>query len=192
MSRGANWFVGLPMSLEERVRSALEGPPRGVRLFHPDDVHLTVAFLGSVDEPRARAAFAACLPFPLAPLVAPLGTVKPLGNPRRPSAISALVDVGHDALAEAMRARRDLALAAAGLPPERREALPHVTLARVGRKASPAEHREALAWARSLDVRGATARVDRIALFTWNEDRASKLFRIVDERPLEAPGVSGS
>lgn len=192
MSRGANWFVGLPTSLEERVRTALASPPRGVRLFHPEDVHLTVAFLGAVDEAHARAAFVACLPFPLAPLVATLGTVKPLGNPRRPSAIAALVDEGNAALADALRARRDVALAAADLPPERRDALPHVTLARVGRKASAAEHREALAWARSLDVRGASARIDRIALFTWNEDRAAKLFRIVEERALEAPPLSGS
>jgi hypothetical protein len=48
-----------------------------------------------------------------------------------------------------------------------------------------AESREAgLAWASALDLGGVRARLDRIALYTWNEVRRERLFRIVEERRL--------
>ena len=62
--------------------------------------------------------------------------------------------------------------------------LPHVTLARIQRKASGAQREEALRWAAALDVAGAPLRVDRLALYTWAADRKARLFRLVAERPL--------
>jgi len=59
-----------------------------------------------------------------------------------------------------------------------------MTLARIQRRANRAERREALRWAREIDLRGVTFRVRSIALYTWADDRQERLFRIVEEQIL--------
>ena len=54
---GASYFVAFPVAAEPWLERALAGAPPGVRRLHPDDVHLTLAFLGAVTEERARAAW---------------------------------------------------------------------------------------------------------------------------------------
>jgi hypothetical protein len=46
------------------------------------------------------------------------------------------------------------------------------------------QRRAGLDWAGALDLRAVRARLDRIALYTWHEDRAAQLFRRVAERTL--------
>ena len=176
-----NWFVAFPALLPAL---ALEAPPTRVRLFAPEDRHLTLAFLGGCGEEAARAAWEASAAVASGPIDATLGATRPLGNPRRPSALTALLDRGHDALAALLAAHAGPVREAAGLAPERRDPLPHVTLARIQRKASGAQREEALRWAAALDVAGAPLRVDRLALYTWAADRKARLFRLVAERPL--------
>ena len=67
---------------------------------------------------------------------------------------------------------------------EKRPPKAHVTIARPGRGASEVRRQEGLKWAASLDLTPITARLDRIALYTWSEDRQERLFRIVTERSL--------
>jgi hypothetical protein len=51
-------------------------------------------------------------------------------------------------------------------------------------RASDENREKGLAWAKNLDLHAVHARLDRIALYTWNENRREKLFRIVTERRL--------
>jgi 2'-5' RNA ligase len=81
------------------------------------------------------------------------------------------------------RARAPL-LEAAGAPPDDRDALPHMTFARIQRRATPKERRAALAWARSLDLGDASFVIRSVALYTWTEDRRERLFQIVKQRFL--------
>lgn len=178
-----NWFVALPVAPGPWL-ARLGALPAGVRAFHPDDLHLTVAFLGAVDETRAHAAFARALPLPLAPCDATLGDVVPLGNPRKPSALSARVVAGEAEIARAMTAVRDAICDAAGAPREQRPALPHLTLARIGRTASRSERAEALRWAASLALGEPRVEITRVALYTWSAERSTRQFRSVASEPL--------
>ena len=176
-----NWFIALPVPARD-VGERLGAPPPGVRLIHPDDVHLTLAFLGAVDEEKARAAWAERR------LLAPLGPAQPvsfgrvvgLGNPRHPSALSAHVVAGEAELCDAIARVRDAMHDAAGVARERRAPLPHITLAHIRRSATAGERKNALAWADALDLGGLAAVVERVALFTWSENRSERQFRAVE------------
>ncbi len=181
----ANWFVGIPIEAAGWFENVGPVPP-GMRRFAPGDLHLTLAFLGSVGEAAARAAFAYAHAIPLAACEVVLGAVVPMGNPRRFNALSARLAEGEATLADAITAVRDQVCDAAGAPRELRPALPHLTLARPTRKATRAERSEALRWARALDLGAPRVRVSGVALYTWAPDRRERLFQIVDRFALPA------
>jgi RNA 2',3'-cyclic 3'-phosphodiesterase len=185
----ANWFVALPVPAEpwfERAFERTSGPPPGVRLFHPDDLHLTVAFLGSVGEEAARRAFTEARDFPLTALEVELGAVVPMGNPRRPSALSARLTHGEREVARAITSVRDAVCDAAGAPREHRPALPHLTLARPRRTATYAERVAALRWAAALELGAPRVQLSEVALYTWSEQRSERLFALVERVSLRA------
>jgi 2'-5' RNA ligase len=172
----ANWFIALSVPTEAWWHR-VSAPPDGVRLFAPDDVHLTVAFLGPVGVEAAEAAFELAPEWPAPPLDVTLGDLKPMGNTRRPSSLSSIVTDGAEAVAEAMLEVRDAMCDRAGARHEDRPPLPHVTLARVGRRASREQQRAAVAWARSLDLARPRVTLSNLVLFTRAEDRSVRLFR---------------
>ncbi|HEU4537397.1 MAG TPA: 2'-5' RNA ligase family protein [Polyangiaceae bacterium] len=184
---GPNWFIGLAIAAPG-LRERLEGAPAVVSLLHPDDLHLTLAFLGDVGEARARLAWAER--GRLAPLGAAarfdFGSVVGLGNRRRPSALSARPGSGEAELGAAIASVREAMQGVAGAERERRPPLPHITIARVRRAASDAEHAEALAWARGLDLRGVGAVVARVALYSAGDAPGGRRYRDVEREALAA------
>ena len=156
-------------------------PPARVRLFATSDLHLTLGFLGAVQASDARKAWDRIGDFhSFREVKGTFSGVEPLGHPRKPSALAAIVGTGRDALSEMIAEARDPLLGAAGAPEDRRPPLPHMTLARIQRRAKAAERREALRWARSIDLRGVTFAAAAVALDTWAEDRQERLFQIVE------------
>jgi 2'-5' RNA ligase len=166
-----NWFVALPATID------LPPAPEGVTALDALDHHVTVAFLGPVSEAAAMAAWRATR-FDLAVREGRLGEVLALGA----SAITVRVD--DRALEQAITCSRDAITEAAGARRDDRDALPHVTLARVSARATVTEHAAALAWARGLHLEGTLVRLDRIALYTSATDGGARRYRIVDVRPL--------
>jgi 2'-5' RNA ligase len=184
-----NWFVALPVDPGAWFERVPE-PPRGVRRFHPADLHLTIAFLGPVTEEAALAGWDA-LSWPLGPVEVSLGPVVALGPPRRWSALSALLGEGRDAVETAMAEARVAVWKAAGARPDDRPPKAHVTLARPTRSAPERARALALDWAERLPAAIGRARLDRVALYGWSDDRANRLFAVHRERSLtlrvEAP-----
>lgn len=176
-----SWFIGLVAPVPEAVLAALPPPPPRVRLFHAGDLHLTVAFLGGVEEDAARAAWRLATTHAWSPISATLAAVVPMGPPARPSALSAELDSGREEARALMAALRDPCRRAAGLLPERRDHRPHITLARPQRRATDAERARAVAWARDLDLNGAPVVLQALALYTWAADRQERLFRVVEQ-----------
>jgi 2'-5' RNA ligase len=181
----SNWFIALPVSAHAWL-AQLPDPPHNFRRFHADDVHLTVAFLGMVDESTARRAWAEASAFPAGERDISLGQVLPMGAARRYSALSAELELGRDSLCEAIFSVRDAICDAAQVRRDLRAPRPHVTIARPRRRALPDDLRAGLAWAQELP-RGPCLRLTHIALYTWAVERTDRLFRIVESRPLNAP-----
>jgi 2'-5' RNA ligase len=175
-----NWFIGLPIAATPWLAGVIADAPPGLRLFHPDDVHITVAFLGRAGEVAAGRAFD-LVEAPAAPIQVTLGGLKAFGNPRRPSALSVVLAEGHDEVAALIGRLRDPLIAAAGARPEARVPSPHITIARPAMRAGPAERRAAVAWAEGKPPVSARLTIDRIALYAWSEDRKLRQFRSVKE-----------
>ena len=183
MPRG-NWFVGLKVPTAVWFDALVADAPDDVRVFHPEDVHMTVAFLGACGEDAAMRAWALADGLEAAPFDAVLDVLIPLGNPRRPSALSATLSQGKEQAVAIMRALRDPMIEAAGARPETREPLPHATVARPARRASAEERRRAVAWATAKPAIGIALTIDTLSLYTWSEDRRVRQFRAVTSRTL--------
>lgn len=114
-----NHFVAFPLLLPMLdARLDASPPPEGLRRFAAEDRHVTVAFLGPCGLERAQAAWRVMASLPLPTFEVELGAVVPMGNPRRYSALAALVIGSERFTAWSVRAR-DLALRAAELPTDK-------------------------------------------------------------------------
>jgi 2'-5' RNA ligase len=180
----ANWFIALPVDAGRWLAPLVRTAPAQVRVFHPEDVHITVAFLGQVAAEAASRAWATVLGYSSSPIELSLGGLRAMGNPRRPSALSVLVESGNDRVAALIATLRAPACAAADARPDDRPPLPHITIARPSRSASAEELRTAVEWARAQPSVGAKVVLDRLVLFTWATDRRERQFRIVERKPL--------
>jgi 2'-5' RNA ligase len=182
-----NWFLAFP--IDGAFVLDLPPLPGALRRFHPEDVHLTLAFLGGCGEDGARRALGALderlnVELPRA-LDVTLGDVVPMGgSPRNYSALSALLSGGRERATAMLTDYRDVLTEAASGRRDPRPAKPHITLARPSGRANEADRAAGLAWAAALELGTVRARHDRIALYTWNERRLERLFRIVEERKL--------
>lgn len=189
MCHGASWFLAWPLRALPEV--ALPPLPANFRRFPHDDLHLTLAFLGTCGPDLAERALhelrARLATQPIDALDVTLGAVVPMGPPRRYSALSALLDVGNDEVAAAMLRLRDGLTDVVGAPRDNRSPKPHVTLARPQRKATDTDRQAGLAWASQVEFNSVGARLDRIALYTWSDNRSERLFQIVDNVPLRCP-----
>lgn len=182
-----NWFLAFP--LDGSFVDALTNVPPCVRRFPGEDVHLTLSFFGGCGEEKALRALALLDTLlakeTVAPMDVSLGEVVPMGGSKRDyTALSALLERGRAETEACMARLRDPLHEAATGRIEKRPPKAHVTIARPKMRPKDADRVCGLEWARSLDLSGVSARLDRIALYTWHENRPARLFRIVAERKL--------
>lgn len=184
-----NWFVAavLPPEAGGQWLAAAASAPQALRRFTPEDLHITVAFLGPCGAVRARAAWAAIEGLVQPPIAIRAGGWRALGPLDRPSAYGLSLSQGHQELAALLQHGGARALAAAGCPAERRAPLPHCTLLRPPRREA-AQWREPMArWLASAPLPEAPAVLQKLALYTWAADRRVQLFERVCERVLLPP-----
>jgi len=158
--------------------------PKQVSVFHPDDLHMTVAFLGGIDEAQAREAWSLTTNLDADAFSIRLAGLAAMGPARRPSALSVMLDQGKAEAVAIMRALRDDMIAAVGGRPDTRQHLPHITVARPRKKAGSAERHAAVSWAEAKAPLGTTMTLDHLALYTWSNDRQEQKFRLVERLSL--------
>ncbi|MQA66907.1 MAG: RNA 2',3'-cyclic phosphodiesterase [Alphaproteobacteria bacterium] len=161
----------LPLAARERL-AALAGGVPGARWIPPDNMHLTLRFIGDVDEATAgdlADALAAVQARAFDIVIEGVGT---FSRGRKPSMLWAGV-ARNDALMH-LQERIDSVLVRAGLPPETRKFSPHVTLARL--KDSPRARTEEFIAAHSL-LRLPPVRADRFTLFSSFHGREHPTYR---------------
>ncbi|MBI2157172.1 MAG: RNA 2',3'-cyclic phosphodiesterase [Candidatus Rokubacteria bacterium] len=121
--------------MREALGAAIErlrGTARGVAWVAPENLHLTLKFLGSVDE-TGLAALTSALTSAVTGLAAFDAEVIGLGafpTPAHPRVLWAGIADGAGALVD-VAGRVEAALAALGFPPDERPFSPHVTLGRL-------------------------------------------------------------
>jgi 2'-5' RNA ligase len=131
-------FVALrpPAAIRARLLDLMHGVD-GARWQQDDQLHLTLRFIGEVDRHRAND-IAAALGRVTAPAIDM--TLSGVGMFDRRGRIDMLWAgvAPHDALAS-LHARVDRACLIAGVAPDSRAYLPHITLARLNRSAGPVD-----------------------------------------------------
>ena len=128
-------FTGLEIPRDVAFRlSLLRGGVSGAKWIEADDYHLTLSFIGNVDELIASDAADELSRIAARPLSVRLTGLSSFGG-EKPRAIIALADPTSDLLS--LQSGNERALRRAGIELERRKFTPHVTIARV-RGASPA------------------------------------------------------
>jgi len=118
--------LALPETHRQRLELLCHGV-KGARWVAPENLHITLSFIGEVDEPQAEdlaRALSAVRAEPFAITVAELGT---FGHP--PHNIWAGVNDEPTGALAALHANVESVLVREGLEPEHRKYTPHVTLA---------------------------------------------------------------
>ena len=175
----ANWFVALIVPSKGWFER-LERVPSGARYFHPEDLHLMVSFLGTVEEEDARRAWDLARKLTGGPFVFPLGTIEPVGSARTaqswgvgPSCptpeLSEFLAIYRNDIAQAARARHDLR------PPN-----PVIPVASLRRKASSQDRTALARWVEMTEVPPVELTLSEVGLFTWSDGDDDRRFRIVD------------
>jgi 2'-5' RNA ligase len=182
-----NFFFAFP--LDGQFVLQLPAPPAFFRMFHPEDVHLTLSFLGGCGQAAAERALLALdevlCRAPAPSIRVSLGEVVPMGPARAYSALSALLERGREPTTQLIGSMRDVLSEAALGRREQRAPKPHVTIARPRSHATEAARKAGVEWAAQLNLLDVEATLDRVALYTWSEgNRRDRLFRIIAERSL--------
>lgn len=180
-----NWFFALPVTMPF-LPQILRGMPESCRGFAVEDLHMTLAFLGPLAPTKVAAMVELLETIEGAPFQISLGELLALPTAKRPSAFAFGLNQGRDEAVALMERNRDALLAAAGARPDARPALPHITVARPMRSYGAQGIRQALSWSQTLIPPSDTLIVDRVALYTWAEDRRVQQFQRVAEQPLKA------
>ena len=121
-------FTGLEMPPETALMlSALRGGMRNARWIDPENYHITLRFIGDIDDRTADEVAHALDRIHRAPIEIRLGGLAAFGN-KKPHSIHASVAPSPQ-LAE-LQAEQERIIQRLGLAPERRKFTPHVTICR--------------------------------------------------------------
>ena len=171
--------LSLPEDVQQRLSGLANGLP-GARWVKPENLHLTLRFLGEVDNLAA-----ADVDDALAKIRSPgfdlsLNGIGHFGEGRKLRALW----VGVDAIDELMRLQEKIeqALIRLGLPPEPRKFKPHITLARF--KSNPGTRLQAYLADHNL-VRAGPIAIASFELYSSFASADGPIYRVEASYPLE-------
>lgn len=179
--------IALPEQVKERLMLAGTGLS-GARWQREDQLHLTLRFIGEVEEPVADDIVSALAAIRSPAFDLTVAEVGAFGEKKRPRVLWAGVR-GNPALSH-LRAKGETALARVGLPPENRKFHPHITLAKLDRGVSGARLGEWLAHNNHLWL--PPFRVDSFHLFSSHLSQSGAIYTIEESFELEDDGAGGA
>jgi len=174
-------FVGIDFPPELKLRlSLLCGGVAGAKWVDPGNFHLTLRFIGEVDEGVAADVDEALVRLKARRFAVQLAGVGMFGNgkPRQ-----LWVGVEREPALGALQGKIELALIRAGLPPEPRKFAPHVTLARL-REPSPGDLQRFLA--ANACFRAEPLAVARFSLIASYPTKSGSVYEDQADYPLTA------
>lgn len=123
-------FVALsfPDEIRQSLSALCAGVP-GARWVNPDQFHLTLRFIGEVDNRKARAIYEELAGITMPSFNLELFGVGTFGDKRKANSLWA--GVRPNPSLNRLQEKIDNAMLRVGLPPDRRKFAPHVTLARL-------------------------------------------------------------
>lgn len=166
-------FVGIALPEDSRLRLAgLCGGVPGAKWVAPENLHLSVRFIGEVAETLADDVDAALARIRVPEFTLTFDRIGAFETGRRPRVL--WVGVERNPLLERLRAAVETAVTRQGLEAEARKFLPHVTLARL-KGTTPA--RVGAYLAAHSPFRHGPVPVDRFILFSSRLGKAGAIYR---------------
>lgn len=153
--------IPLPASVRDQL-AALDAPMRSIAWTRPEQLHLTLRFLGDVETDWTEKMEAALSGVRVEPFLLPLAGMGAFPSRGTARVIWVGVGNGHPRLHQ-LRQRIDDALLGTGFPLDVRVFHPHVTLGRVKESGAPAAAAEFLKRHRDFEV--APFRVEAFQLY---------------------------
>lgn len=181
-------FVALELPEELRARIALlqTGLP-GARWVPPENLHLSLRFLGQIPEPTAEEVAAALARVRAAPFDLVVSGAGHFETGRRVRAVWLGVEKS-PALSD-LQERVEAAATRAGLPPEGRKFIPHITLARLENGRPNAVHR----WLSGTTLfKAYPFRIEEFVLFSSHLGRGGSVYRAEVVYPLDRAAVASA
>lgn len=174
-------FVGLalPEDVRERV-AVLNGGVPGARWEPPENLHLTLRFIGEVEVGLAHDIDDQLARLRMPGFAMSLGTVDHFGAAQKARML--YVGVERNEMLMRLQTKVENAVQRAGLPPEQRKFIPHVTLARL--RESPAFRVQAFREAHNL-FRAGPFPVSEFALYSSHPGKGHSVYREEATYPLE-------
>jgi 2'-5' RNA ligase len=180
-----NYFAALPVQVPEGWMEELrEGAPEALRWFHPDDLHLTLAFLGREQPERIPALLDLLREIPYSGGRASPGRLLALPRSRRFSALSLELRRGADPVAALIGDWRNRLLETAGCKADTRPPLPHLTVARPARRHPAFSKRAILDWLEIVQPPADEILILPPVLFGWSEERPRRQFLQIEENEI--------
>ena len=173
-------------SAAARIQDELRPQGRQVKWVEPENVHLTLKFLGATEAERvdALAACARAVGGQTAPMELVLAGLGAFPNIRRPRAVWIGLQAGQEPLAELARALEDALAAQCGVFREERRFSGHLT---IGRVKSPQPQPElAAALAEGQDLAVGRFRLDAFGLYRSELQRAGPVHTLLHRLALGA------
>jgi len=173
-------FAAIP--LDEATRSQLSrltGGLPGARWSPPENLHVTLRFVGEVDEAQAEAFHTALEQVSAAPFEMRVHGCGTFSSGHRTHTLWAGIEASEPLLR--LQHRVEAAAQRAGLEAETRKYTPHITLARLSRETPPERLAELMAGNNLLDFRLA---VDRFTLFVSHLGHGEPIYEPLAEYPL--------
>ena len=177
-------FVALPLPVSVRDALATLAPPvaTGIRPQSPDDLHITLHFLGMAEVDRVRSALALVTATAFAVTLTVVGQFFSRGHPR-----TLFVGAAPDVALLTLHTEVGRQLEAAGFPLDTRPFVPHVTVARLEKTADAGAiaaflKRPPLPEARQFDCR-------EFALYASETRPEGARYRVLERYPLVTEGT---
>lgn len=182
--RKTTWFIAFPLNDDGAVRGSIEDHPSAIRPVRQEDLHITVAYLGSVSKRKAGAAWKQVADFSPGAVEISFNQLKPFGPYSRPTAYGLSLSRGRDTVFELISSLRKDLLRAAGKKPGTGRIVPHVTIARPNRRLSREDTLMISEWRSNYDIPDVVIRLDEIALYTRSGKSTTGSFTIVERKSL--------
>ena len=189
--KNANWFVGIPISGDGWFEEVIEQLPENLRVFNSKDLHITVAFLGKlqIEEDKVNRKVGN-IKLVLEEMKTErksfrLGGVLFLPSKKRFSAVCLSIEQGSTELSELILQYEPILKKCSGLKEmgmwEKRKPLPHVTIARPLKKLQWNDRRNIVENCSGIKIPFCDVLVNKVALYTWADNRKMMQFKIICE-----------
>jgi 2'-5' RNA ligase len=174
-------FVGIEFPPELKLRlSLLQSGIAAARWIDPGNFHLTLRFIGEIDEGTAADIDEALSRLKARPFSLQLSGVGVFGGDKLRTL---WVGVERDAALSTLQGKIEQALIRAGLPPEPRKFSPHVTLARLR---DPRRHELQDYLTAHAQFRAEPLRVERFSLIASYPTKAGSVYEDQADYPLQS------